>query len=64
MKLARKTGESASDVVDYGMVEQPEGCRRFRTLTEEWTSRNAWKIGDSHYHERLVCVPEACDELS
>ena len=43
MKLARKTGESALDVVDYGMVEQPEGCRRFRTLTEEWTSRNAWK---------------------
>ena len=44
MKLARKTGESALDVVDYGMVEQPEGCRRFRTLTEEWTSRNAWKM--------------------
>ena len=43
MKLTRKTGESALDVVDYGMVEQPEGCRRFRTLTEEWTSRNAWK---------------------
>ena len=39
MKLARKTGESALDVVDYGMVEQPEGFRRFRTLTEEWTSR-------------------------
>ena len=34
MKLARKTGESALDVVDYGMVEQSEGCRRFRTLTE------------------------------
>ena len=38
MKLARKTGESALDVVGYGMVEQLEGCRRFRTLTEEWTS--------------------------
>ena len=34
MKLARKTGESTSDVVDHGMVEKPEGCRRFRTLTE------------------------------
>ena len=43
MKLARKTGEPALGVVDYGMVEQPEGCLRFRTLTEEWTSRNAWK---------------------
>ena len=39
MKLARKTGESALDVADYGMAEQPEGCCRFRTLTEEWTSR-------------------------
>ena len=44
MKLARKTGESALHVVDYGMVEQSEVCRRFRTLTEEWTSRNTWKM--------------------
>ena len=29
MKLARKTGESALYVVDYGMVEQLEGCHRF-----------------------------------
>ena len=42
MKIARKTDESTLDVEDFCMVE-PEGCRRFRTLTEEWTSRNAWK---------------------
>ena len=44
MKLARKTGEAASDVVDFGMVDQPEGSRRFGTFTEEWTSRNAWRM--------------------
>ena len=44
MKLARKTGESALDVVDYSIMEPSEGCRRFRTLTEQWTSRNAWKM--------------------
>ena len=34
MKLVRKTGKSASDVVDYGMVEQPEAVDTVESAAE------------------------------
>ena len=34
MKLVRKTDESASDVVDYGMVEEPEAVNTVESAAE------------------------------
>ena len=65
MKLARKTDESASDVVGYGMAtRRHQHCGGAADSVHRQSSGHpgcVWKM--VFYHARPVCVPEACDVL-
>ena len=61
MKLMRKTDESASDVVDYGMVEQPEPSTLWRVPQSQYIDRvvdipKSVEYGDSIHHRRIELV--------
>ena len=61
MKLVRKTDESASDVVDYGLVEQPEPSTLSRVPQSQYIDRvvgipKCVEYGDSIHHRRIGLV--------